>query len=205
MIPLVLHIEPLAKGFITGGGLIMAIGAQNAFLISQSIRRQYHFFIATACILLDIVLIFSGMFVISQALNNNPQWIVIMKWTGVIFLTAYGIFSLHSAFKKKIIDLEKSFIDSRKKAFLMTLALTLLNPHAYLDTMVLMSGVGAQYEPEGHFYFSVGACVAGGIWFYTICFAGGYLQPYFKNSFIWQVLDFITGLIMLGIALTLVF
>lgn len=201
---LALYIEPLTKGFITGGSLIMAIGAQNAFLIGQSVRRQYHLFIATACILLDMVLIFAGMFVMSKALTSNPEWLSIMNWAGVIFLTTYGTFALRSATKPKVVNIDKSFVNSRKRAFLMTMALTLLNPHAYIDTMVLMGGVGAQYEREGHFYFSVGASIAGMVWFYTISLGSSYLQPYFKSPKTWQVLDAITGLMMWGIAISLV-
>lgn len=200
---ILLYADPLTRGFITGGSLIMAIGAQNMFLLTQSIQRQHHLLIASLCILLDGFLIFAGMYSMTSLIQSAPEWLEFIRWVGVLFLLAYGTIAFRSAFKRQNLQGNPTKIISRRKVLLITLSLTLLNPHAYLDTFVLLSSVGAQFNPDGHFYFSVGACIAAFIWFYSVSFGGGLLQPLFKKARTWQVLDVLTGLMMWGIALGL--
>ncbi len=195
---------PFSKGFITTASLIVAIGAQNAFVLTQSIRRQYHYTIAALCIALDIVLISLGVFAVSSLAQADPKYMQWMTWIGATFLFAYGAMSFRSAFKRQALTESKDMITSRRRAIIMTLAMTLLNPHAYLDTVVLIGSVGAQYADGGSTYFVIGACIASFLWFAGLSIGGSYMRPWFENPKTWQVLDVFIGIMMWGIGLGLV-
>lgn len=113
---------------------------------------------------------------------SAPEWLELVRWVGVLFLLAYGTIAFRSAFKRQNLQRNPTKIISRRKVLLITLSLTLLNPHAYLDTFVLLSSVGAQFNPDGDFYFSVGACIAVFIWFYSVSVGGGLLQTLLKKA-----------------------
>lgn len=199
-------LEPSLKGFLTTMSLIVAIGAQNTFVLTQSIRRQYHLTIGVLCIVMDLILISAGVvFATYLASLGDGQWQVWMKWIGAAFLITYGTFSFRSAFKTRVLEDSDTGFSSRKVAILATLGVTLLNPHAYLDTMVLIGSVGAQYADEGTALFIGGACLASLIWFTGLCLGGSLLQPYFKNPSTWRKLDIFIGCTMYFIAYWLVF
>ncbi|USD22542.1 LysE/ArgO family amino acid transporter [Microbulbifer variabilis] len=198
-----LLLAPLTKGFITTISLIMAIGAQNAYLLTQSIRRQYHYSIAALCVLMDIVLITSGVYLVSHLAQAEGNWMVWLTWLGVAFLIGYGAMAFRSAFTNKGLEDKKEWVKSRRSALITAVALTLLNPHAYVDTVVLIGSVGAQYAGEGTLFFVIGACSASVLWFALLSVGGSMMQPLFKNPKTWRVLDVLVGIMMWSIAASL--
>ncbi|WNZ57397.1 LysE/ArgO family amino acid transporter [Microbulbifer sp. MKSA007] len=198
-----LLLAPLAKGFLTTISLIMAIGAQNAFLLTQSIRRQYHFSIAALCVLMDIALITGGVFLVANLAQAGGDWMIWLTWLGAAFLFSYGAIAFRSAFTNKGLGEQKEWMKSRRSALITAVALTLLNPHAYVDTVVLIGSVGAQYAGNGTWFFVLGACSASLLWFTLLSVGGSMMQPLFKNPRTWQVLDVLVGIMMWTIAISL--
>ena len=132
-------------GFGTGGGLIVAIGAQNAFVLSQGVRGNHHLLIALICILCDALFISLGVVGFGAAVAGSPtlsQW---ATWGGAAFLLVYGWGSLQSAIRGGRLDSNGDPANSLKAAIFTTLAVTLLNPHFYLDTVVLLGGVSSRF------------------------------------------------------------
>ncbi|AWF80256.1 amino acid transporter [Microbulbifer sp. A4B17] len=198
-----LLLAPLAKGFLTTISLIMAIGAQNAFLLTQSIRRQYHFSIAALCVLMDIALITGGVFLVANLAQAGGDWMIWLTWLGAAFLFSYGAMAFRSALTNKGLGDQKERMKSRRSALITAVALTLLNPHAYVDTVVLIGSVGAQYAGNGSWFFVLGACSASLLWFTLLSVGGSMMQPLFKNPRTWQVLDVLVGIMMWTIAVSL--
>lgn len=196
-------IETFLQGLGTGAGLIIAIGAQNAFVLAQGIRRQYHLAIALLCIGIDAILITIGVGGFGRAVAANP---IVMTWgtgLGAVFLGAYGFFALCSAFRGGTLAGGKAVISSRKAALSTTLAVSLLNPHVYLDTVVLLGSVSSRFTGGACVAFWAGAVSASTLWFFTLSLGGQLLAPYFTKTKAWRVLDCLVCGIMWTIALTM--
>lgn len=192
------------QGFGTGGGLIVAIGAQNAFVLSQGVRRNHHFIIALICIVCDAVFISAGVAGFGTAVSANPtlsQWVA---WGGAGFLFFYGWRSLRSAIRGGSLDTNDRAIRSLKAAIITTLAVTLLNPHFYLDTVILLGGVSSQFQGENRLYFWVGAVSASTLWFICLSLGGQMLAPLFKKQISWRILDSVVCATMWVIAVSLI-
>ena len=196
-------LAPLAKGFFTTISLIMAIGAQNAFLLTQSIRRQYHFSIAALCIVMDIVLITSGVYFVAYLAGQGDGWMKWLTWLGAAFVFGYGAMAFKNALTNQGLETKDGWFKSRRTALATTLAISLLNPHVYIDTIVLIGSVGAQYAGDGTIYFVIGACLASMIWFTTLSVGGSLMQPLFKSRRTWQILDVLVGIMMWAIGFSL--
>lgn len=196
-------LAPLAKGFVTTISLIMAIGVQNAFLLTQSIRRQYQFSIAALCIVLDIVLITAGVYFVAYLAGQGDNWMRWLTWLGAAFVFGYGALAFKNAFGPYEVESKEGWIKSRRMALITTLTLSLLNPHVYVDTIVLIGSVGAEYAGIGSLYFVIGACLASVVWFTTLSIGGTLMQPLFKNPRTWQVLDLLVGIMMWAIGISL--
>jgi len=197
-------ISPFMQGFGTGGGLIVAIGAQNAFVLSQGVRRNHHFIIALICIVCDAVFISAGVAGFGTAVSANPtlsQWVA---WGGAGFLFFYGWRSLRSAIRGGSLDTNDRAIRSLKAAIITTLAVTLLNPHFYLDTVILLGGVSSQFQGENRLYFWVGAVSASTLWFICLSLGGQMLAPLFKKQISWRILDSVVCATMWVIAVSLI-
>ncbi len=187
-----------------GGSLIVAIGAQNAFVLSQGVKKEHHILIPTICIICDMVLIMIGVAGVGTLIASNPDVKFYASWGGAIFLTWYGINSLKSAIKGSNEGLDTGNGGVGGNVILITLGLTLLNPHVYLDTIVLMGSISGQHEGTGRYVFGLGACLASIVWFFALSFCGTMLAPIFKKKKSWQILDFLIALTMFSIALMLV-
>ncbi len=195
-------IVPFIQGFGTGGGLIVAIGAQNAFVLSQGVRGNHHLIIALICIICDAVFISAGVAGVGAAVASNPaisQWVA---WGGAGFLFFYGWRSLRSAVKGGSLETNGSGL-SLKAAVIATFAVTLLNPHFYLDTVILIGSVSSKFHGENRMFFWGGAIVASTIWFVCLSLGGRMLAPLFRKQIAWRILDSIVCLTMWGIALSL--
>jgi L-lysine exporter family protein LysE/ArgO len=197
-------ITPFFQGFGTGGGLIVAIGAQNAFVLSQGVRGNHHVIIALICILCDALFITAGVAGFGAAVSTNPflsQWVT---WAGAGFLCFYGWRSLRSAVRGASLDSSDGAARSLKAAIFTTLAVTLFNPHFYLDTVILLGGVSSQFHEENRLSFWAGAVSASTLWFICLSLGGRMLAPWFKKQISWRILDSLVCATMWTIAVSLI-
>lgn len=200
----IMMIASFFQGLGTGGGLIVAIGAQNAFVLSQSVRGNHPVMIALICIFCDAVFITAGVAGFGAAVSTNPslsQWV---SWGGAGFLFFYGWGSLRSAIRGGSLDANDQVIRSLKAVIFTTLAVTLLNPHFYLDTVILLGGVSSQFQGENRFSFWVGAVSASALWFVCLSIGGRMLAPLLKKQISWRILDSLVCATMWTIAVSLV-
>lgn len=199
---------PFLEGVALGGGLIIAIGAQNAYLLSLGIKRNHHVAAATICTLWDITLITLGVMGVGAWVQANPSVLKYTLWGGAIFLFAYGTRAFASAWTGKVLKADdgKSAIgmQSLKNVAITTFAIGVLNPHVYLDTIVLLGSISGKFQGNGRYLFGLGAAVSSVIWFYSLGFAGQLLAPLFARPIAWRILDGLICLTMWGIAVKLV-
>ncbi|QAX29163.1 LysE/ArgO family amino acid transporter [Leisingera sp. NJS204] len=193
----------LLAGFALGLSLIAAIGAQNAFVLRQGLRRQHVFWICFTCAGSDAVLITAGVFGFGSLALAVPWFEKAMRLGGAAFLIWYGARALRSAWRGgETLDTAGEGAGAALLPVLATvLALTWLNPHVYLDTVVLLGSISAQY-PEP-LVFAAGATIASFTFFFTLGYGASLLAPVFARPRAWQVLDAIVGLTMWAIALKL--
>lgn len=192
-------------GFGTGAGLIIAIGAQNAFVLSQGIRKKNIFLIPLICAICDAILILAGVAGMGTLIERSPFLIRAASWGGASFLFFYGLRSFKSAYKNQGgLDKRGEKDQSRGQIILMTLAITLLNPHVYLDTVVLLGSMSGTFPGMGRYYFGIGALTASFIWFFSLSLGAVKLAPLFRKARTWQILDVLIGIIMWIIAFKLI-
>ncbi|WP_063569538.1 LysE/ArgO family amino acid transporter [Achromobacter ruhlandii] len=190
-------------GFLLGLSLILAIGAQNAFVLRQGLRQEHVFAVCLVCALSDAVLISAGVAGFGLASDAMPWLEPVLRYGGVLFLLAYAARSLRSALRN-----HGSLTPSSRQAtglgatLLTCLAFTWLNPHVYLDTVVLLGSISSQYEGR-KLAFALGAMTASFAFFFTLGFGARLLRPVFASQTAWRVLDVLVGLAMLAIALKL--
>jgi len=196
-------ITALFSGFGVGAGLIIAIGAQNAFVLGQGLRRHHHIMVACVCALCDAVLISLGIAGLGRLISASPLWTDIMAWGGAAFLGWYGLQALRSAFSDHRLKKDKSHGRSRRDILLFTLAVTLLNPHVYIDTIVLLGSVAAQFPRTEQMYFGVGAVLASFTWFATLSIGAAWASPYLARPLTWKIIDASTGIVMWTVAVSL--
>lgn len=194
------------EGFALGGSLIMAIGAQNAFLLKQGLKRQHLFSCALTCFLCDALLIVLGVQGIGAFVKDHPNFSLALQWGGALFLVAYGMRCFYNISHPHILiaDLTSPTHSSMAKTLLALLGFTFLNPHTYVDTLLILGGVGADYPINEHATFIFGALTASFIWFFGLVYGASKLNPLFKNPRAWQILDFIMGSVMFAIAWALI-
>lgn len=190
-------------GMATSIALIMAIGAQNAFVLAQGMRKQYNFEIAAVCCSLDALLIFSGVAGMGVLISSNPLAMWIIALFGALFLTGYGARALKSAFSYEQLKAESSGLNSLKQAVVVTASISLLNPHVYLDTVVLIGSVGGQYPIPERWWFAAGASLSSIMWFFSLSYGASVLAPLFEKPKSWMVLDTLVCLMMWAIAYSL--
>ena len=188
------------KGMATTAGLIIAIGAQNAFLLGQALRRQFHWPIALLCCFFDIALISLGVAGMGLLITNSPVMLLVASWGGIVFLSWYGAVALRAAFHPGVLRASDSGPQTLKAALLTTLAVTLLNPHAWLDTVVLLGSIGGRYPVDERFIFVAGCVTASVLWFCGLAAGAKWLAPLFKKPVAWRVLDLLIAAMMWTIA-----
>ncbi len=198
-------VAPFVEGCGTGAGLIIAIGAQNAFVLKQGILKNHVFITVFLCACLDALMIALGIGGLGSLLTSNITLLAIAKWGGVAFLTYYGFRSFRSVFKDQGLHLAQGFDrPDLRMSILTTVAVCLLNPHVYLDTVVLLGSIGAQFPYPERLFFGLGAILMSFIWFFALGYGARYLAPLFEKPKAWKVLDFLIGCVMWAIALSLV-
>lgn len=191
-------------GFLLGGSLIIAIGAQNAFVLRQGILRQHVFILCLMCSLFDALLILIGVLGIGAIIESMPSLLFAIRLMGAAFLLWYASVALRRALNPESMTIEGEGEGSLKVAVLTCLAFTLLNPHVYLDT-VLLIGASAPSESTARTAYTVGAMLASFVWFFSLGYGARLLAPVFQNPKAWQVLDGMIAFVMLIIALSLLY
>ncbi len=196
--------QALVTGFLTGLSLIVAIGAQNAFVLRQGLARQHVFLVVLVCALSDAFLIALGVLGLGTVIQSLPVLIEVIRWFGVGYLIWFGISSLRRVFKTESLEASDKAAASAKATVLTTLSLTFLNPHVYLDTVIFIGGLSHQFGDQTIF-FAIGAITASFIWFFGVGFGATKLSPIMAKPIFWKILDGLIALIMFGIALSLAF
>jgi L-lysine exporter family protein LysE/ArgO len=192
------------KGMGLGGGLIVAIGSQNAYLLRQALKREFVLTCVAICILCDVVLIGAGVAGMGQVITEAPALLFWLKMAGVGFLGWYGLRAARSAMRPDAMILEEGESAPDRRAVIFTmLAFSLLNPHVYLDTVVLLGSIGGQQPGSGKYYFAWGAMMASVTWFFSLGIGARYLTPVFARPLAWRILDGCIAVIMWSIALSL--
>ncbi|WP_421308855.1 L-lysine exporter [Aeromonas veronii] len=192
------------QGFTIGLAMIIPIGTQNAFVLSRGIHRNHHLLTATLCSLCDLTLIAIGVFGGANVLAASPLGMALLTWGGVLFLGWFGGSSLLSAWRGKGGELFESAQQMGAKSVLaMTLGVTLLNPHVYLDTLMLLGSLGGQVSESLRPAFAAGAMLASLVWFYSLALGAAALAPWLARGRVQQGIDLLVGIIMLSLAMQL--
>ena len=188
------------KGALVSLSLIVAIGAQNAFLLKQGLKQQYIFWLCLICALSDSVLILVGTLGFQHLLTEQSLILSAVKYLGALFLMVYGLQHFYQAYKRvdTWVDDEKQ-TTSLSSAIITCLILTWLNPHVHLDTVILIGAVSTAYH-EHLYAFIGGAILASWTFFFCLGYGAQYLKPLFMSQRAWQVLDIVIGVVMLLIA-----
>ncbi|GHD40923.1 amino acid transporter [Mycetocola manganoxydans] len=195
--------SPLLAGFGLGLSLIVAIGAQNAFVLRQGLRKEHVIWIVAICALSDAILIALGIWGLGALIEQADWLLVVVRIAGAAFLTWYGVRSAVRAARPGKLDADPSGRPVPLGTAIATaLALTWLNPHVYLDTVVLLGSIGATYE-DARWWFAAGAISGSIVWFTALGFGSRLLRPLFAEAVSWRVLDALIAVVMLAIAASL--
>lgn len=187
------------NGLLIAAGLIMAIGAQNAFVLAQSLRREHHLPVALLCVGCDAVLVALGVFGLAGLLASNPLWLAVARWGGAAFLIHYGGQALVRAWRPRGLEQARGAPPRSLRAVLLAaLAVTLLNPHVYLDTVLLIGSVGARETAPGAYV--LGAASASLLWFLSLALGAAWLAPRLARPLTWRLIDLAVAITLLTIA-----
>jgi L-lysine exporter family protein LysE/ArgO len=194
---------PAAAGFLLGGSLIIAIGAQNAFILRQGLLKSHVFILCLVCAASDALLIAAGVGGLGRLIDGHPEFVRWVTYAGAAFLFAYAMFALQRAWKPQALQAAGEGQGSLKSAMAQCLAFTFLNPHVYLDTVVLVGGISSRYQGADKLAFAIGAMTASFVWFFSLGYGARLLQPVFAKPAAWRVLDLIIAAVMTLIAVSL--
>lgn len=191
------------QGFAIGLSLIVAIGAQNAFVLKQGLKKQAVFWVCFVCALSDSILVVLGITGFATVIQLYPELVGFAKWAGAVFLLWYGLQHAIQAFKSnQSLHAGSQNEIQLSKIIIVCLALTWLNPHVYLDTVVLIGSISTQFE-QTKLYFALGVITASWFFFFSLGYGARVLIPIFENPQAWKVLDVVIALIMWSIAISL--
>jgi L-lysine exporter family protein LysE/ArgO len=190
-------------GMATGLALIVAIGSQNAFVLRCGIRREHVLPIVLFCAASDALLIAAGVGGAGALLRGNDWLMSITRYGGALFLASYGLLAARRAWVGGHLHVEAASGASLQAALAACFAFTFLNPHVYLDTMVLLGAVANQRGESGRWVFGVGAMCGSLLWFSALGFGARLLAPWFEKPLAWRLLDSLIALVMLTLALSL--
>ena len=191
-------------GFLLGASLIIAIGAQNAFILRQGLMRRHVFVLCLICAVSDAVLILAGVAGLGTLIAASPRLIWVVTLGGAVFLLVYAALAFRRAARPAALIAAKPEQDGRLGAAIAAcLAFTFLNPHVYLDTVVLLGSLSAGYEGSARAAYGVGAALSSFVWFFGLGYGARLLQPVFARPAAWRILDALIGLVMSAIALSL--
>lgn len=186
------------QGLLTGAGLIVAIGAQNTFVLGQGLRREHPWLVAGLCALCDWLLIGLGVLGLGQLIANQAGLMLAARLGGAAFLLWQAWLALRRAWSPAALAAGRGKTGSRRTVMLATLGVTLLNPQVYLDTLIMLGAIGAaQASPLG---FYLGAAVASFGWFFGLVAAAGWLAPRLASPAVWRVIDGLIAAVLVAVA-----
>ncbi len=188
----------IPAGFLTGLSLIVAIGAQNAFVLRQGLRRQHVLPVVLICAFSDALLIVLGIAGLGAAINSVPLLLEVFRYGGAAYLLWFAIGAIRRAIKPSALVESEQQVDSLRQTIVTAVALTYLNPHVYIDTVLLLGSIANQFEDR--WLFGVGAASASFVWFFTLGFGASWLGKYLKKPVFWRVLDVFIAIVMITIA-----
>jgi L-lysine exporter family protein LysE/ArgO len=192
----------LIAGFFSGLSLIVAIGAQNAFVIRQGLLRSHVALVVTVCSLADAFLIILGIGGLGKIIQSQPQALEFIRWFGVAYLIWFGVKSVRAALSPQSLDVQGENEKSAWKVLLTVLTFTFLNPHVYLDTVILLGSIANQFS-DHRWFFALGASLASVVWFTSIGYGARAASHLMSRPIFWKILDSVIAAIMFTIALTL--
>lgn len=195
-------INSAAAGLLTGWSLIVAIGAQNAYVLRQGLALRYVGVVVAICAVSDLVLILAGVAGIGTIVEQAPAALDVVRWLGVAFLGCYGVSSILRARRTQGLEAASSGARSMRAAVMTAVALTWLNPHVYLDTVLLLGSIANQHG-DTRWWFGAGAVLASLAWFTVLGYGARLAHGLLSSARAWQVLDVLIGLTMLAIAASL--
>lgn len=194
---------PALEGALLGGGLIVAIGAQNAFILRQGLLRQHVFVLCLIASIADATLIAAGVAGVGALVSSNETLLLVVTLGGAVFLAIYALIAARRAMKPGTLDAAGEGSASLRAAIATLLAFTFLNPHVYLDTVLLVGGISGQYQGSARLAFAVGAMAASFIWFFSLGYGARWLSPLFAKPAAWRILDGVIALVMAVLSLSL--
>jgi L-lysine exporter family protein LysE/ArgO len=189
-------------GFVASAVLIIAIGAQNAFVLRQGLRREHVLPVVLTCALSDLALISAGIAGLGAVLNAQPALITVIRWAGAAFLLGYAVLAARRALRPEALDPAAKAPATLRATLLTCLALTYLNPHVYLDTVLLLGSVAQQHASR--WAFGLGAAAASLGWFVALGVGARRLAPLLARPSAWRVLDGSIALVMAALGVTLI-
>jgi L-lysine exporter family protein LysE/ArgO len=188
-------------GLGAGAGLIIAIGAQNAFVLRQGLQRRFVGEVVLICVLCDMALILLGVAGMGMAVSRQPVLLQVLRFAGAAFLLAYGGMAAWRAWRGESgLQPSGAAMHGRLRIVLACLGFTLLNPHVYLDTVLLLGSLSTRFEGQGQWIFAAGACTASVLWFTGLGYGARMLLPVFRSPVAWRVFDVLVALMMLALA-----
>lgn len=192
-----------AQGFGLGASLIIAIGAQNVFVLRQALLRQHILPVVLFCSLADATLVVIGAIGLGAAVRGSETALRVIAFGGAVFLSWYGVQAVRRSMAPGTLEAASGRGNGAREALATVAAVTLLNPHVYLDTVVLTGGISASYPPDLQLWFVCGVIAASFVWFFTLGYGGRALAPFFRNPMAWRIFDIIIAAIMFMIAVRL--
>ena len=190
-------------GLLTGLALIVAIGAQNAFVLRQGVRREHVGAVVLVCMASDAVLILAGTAGVGALVQAVPWLLEVLRWGGALYLLWFAVSSLRAALRPQGLVAEQA-PRTAGSVIATTLALTWLNPHVYLDTVVLLGSLANQHGPDARWIFAGGAVVGSVVWFSALGYGARALSGVLSSPRTWRVVDLVIGVVMLALAVNLV-
>ena len=194
----------IIPGLLAGLSLIIAIGAQNAFVIRQGLTKKFVLLTVLICAISDALLIALGASGLGALIKSNKNILEFVRWFGVAYLLWFAFKSAKSALKKEVLNSAGEASADQKSVILTVLALTFLNPHVYLDTVILLGSISNQFGSD-KWFFVIGAMLASLIWFTAIGFGAKSASKFMSRPIFWKILDSIIAAIMLSITAFLAF
>ena len=189
-------------GFLSGAALIIAIGAQNSFVLRQGIRREHVLPIVLVCAVSDALLIAAGIAGLGALIQSMPVLLNVARYGGAAFLLAYGLIAAKRALQPHQLKVDAQVGSTLSAAVMTCLGFTLLNPHVYLDTVILLGSLAHQ-RGDAAWTFGAGAICSSFVWFFGLGYGARLLRPVFEKPIAWRVLDALIALVMFGLGLSL--
>lgn len=197
-------LQAALTGFFVGLGLIIAIGAQNAFVLRQGLARTHVLPVVAICAASDAILIVAGVAGLGTLVRSSPILLQVATYGGALFLACYGLYAFRRAMAPSALEAAQEVKTGLSATIATCLAFTFLNPHVYLDTVVLVGSISATFEVSSRVAFGAGAAFASIIWFTVLGFGARFASPLFAKPSAWRVLDLVIGIVMTTLALSLV-